>query len=73
MANFWDSPLKQFEGNKVVLTDYVRKVHYQEMIRERFKYSASERLYDDYMQMETEIYVFSEKELRSLVDKMKNT
>lgn len=67
MANFWDNPLKPYEGNKIVMKDWVNKEHYQAMIRERFKYSASEKLYDSYMQMEVEVYVFSEKELRSLL------
>jgi len=67
VVSFWSNPLKPYEGNKIVLKDWVNKEHYQEMIRERFKYTASEKLYDSYMQMETEIYVFSEKELRRLL------
>lgn len=68
MANFWENPLKKFEKNKITFTDHVQKEHHQQRITERFKYSSSDQLYDQYRQMQAEIYVFSEKELKDLLN-----
>lgn len=69
--NFWESPLKEFEANKVSVTDYINKEHYQEAIRKRFTYNASSNLFEHYVQMKLDVYVFSEKELSLLLTRRK--
>lgn len=71
MSNFWESPLKKFEGNKITALDYVRAEHYQEIIRERFTYNTARVFLDNYMRMEVDVYVFSEKELIKLLTDLK--
>lgn len=71
MANFWESPLKPFEKNKITALDYVRAEHYQDLIRERFTYNTARVLLDNYMRMEVNVYVFSEKELTKLLTDLK--
>ena len=71
MANFWESPLKPFEVNKITALDYVRAEHYQDLIRERFTYNTARVLLDNYMRMEVNVYVFSEKELTKLLTDLK--
>lgn len=73
MANFWESPLKHYEANKITVRDYVRTEHYQEAIRERFKYSAAENVFHELMRMEVNLYVFSEKELTKLLTDLKRS
>jgi hypothetical protein len=71
MANFWENPLKPYEANKVTARDWVRAEHYQEKVIKRFKYNAAKDIFENYIQMDTEVYVFSEKELRKLLTDVK--
>lgn len=69
--SFWGDPLKDYANNRYVFSDYVNKEHFSEEVRKRFTYHASDQMFEHYKNMKATIYVFSEEELKELLNSRK--
>lgn len=70
MANFFDTPLKAYEANKVTSYELMSQDHYaqnMQKIQERMKFSVANQVVHRMTKMTGTLYVFSEDELKKLL------